>query len=205
MWRSALVVSCLLLISGCSTAGTAAYEPPPMTDQQVEAQAALDQEKNRQQYLEPYDLDAPNVSRIRFIDGNEWSRVMADCLTAAGFLTASTGEGLNSTPPKGQESAWALAAYTCSAQYPIDPHQTRPLTDEQIGHIYDYWRDDAVPCLEQAGAVGLPDPPSRQKFIDDYGSADDAWPLYWDLANQPGERWEEFTRLCPQQPPDLFG
>jgi hypothetical protein len=176
-----------------------------MTDQQVEAQAALDQENNRQQYLEPYGLDAPNVSRIRFIDGNEWSRVMADCLTAAGFLTASTGEGLNSTPPRGQESAWALAAYTCSAQYPIDPHQTRPLTDEQVGHIYDYWLTVAVPCLTAAGAVGLPDPPSRQKFIDNYGSADDPWPLYWDLAMQPGEGWDELNRLCPQQPADLFG
>jgi hypothetical protein len=205
MWKIVVTLSGVLLISGCSSAASDTYTAPPMTDQQVDAQAALDLESNRVLYLEPFGLATPNVTRIRFIDGSETPQVMADCLTAAGFATVTDGVGYSTTPPKGQESAWSLAAYTCSAQYPIDPHQTRPLSEEQIGHIYDYWLTIAVPCLEDAGAVGLPDPPSRQSFIDRYGSADDPWPLYWILANQPGEQWEEFNQLCPQQPPDLFG
>jgi hypothetical protein len=204
MKPAVLALIAVFITTGCSSAQNDDFSAPPMSDQEFETQAALDLEINRVQYLEPFGLAAPQVTRVHFIDGDAWVQVMAECLTAAGFPTAGDGDGINSTPPRGQEEAWNLAAYVCSAEYPIDPHQTRPLSDGQIGHIYDYLLTTAEPCLRAHGAVGLPDPPTRQYYIDHYG-AEDPWPLYWELANQPGDGWEAINEACPQQPPDIFG
>jgi len=177
-----------------------------MSDAEVEAQALIDLEQSKNRFLGVHpDVEVPVVSRIRFIQTSEWAPVMAECLTEAGFPTAASGEGIPATPPDGQEVSWALAAYTCSAQYPLDPHLTRPLSEEQLRYIYQYLTQVSVDCMRDLGFDDVSTPPSMQNFIETYGQAG-TWAPHYEAATQASpEVADAIAENCPQDPPGLFG
>ncbi len=200
----------LLAIAGCSSSTVETLAPPqvpPLTATDLEAQATLDLERARTQYLGAFpDADTPSVDRVRFITLNEWADVMAQCLTEAGFDAESAPDGgLLSSAPSGQELPYGLASYTCSAQYPIDPRENIALTTDQIRYLYDYYTLVATPCLEDLGFTDLPEPPSQQSYISTYESGP-SWDLYSAVALQADEdEWYEANELCPQRPAGLLG
>lgn len=203
---SALFVA-VSFVGGCTASSTP--EPPvvdPMSESDIEAQALLDLKQSETQYLGAFpDLEVPVVTRIRFIETDDWAPVMAECLTDAGFPTVAAGGGIPSTSPDGQEQSWALAAYTCSAQYPIDPHLTRPLNDDQIRYTYDYYTQVSVPCMKNLGFDDVSPAPSAQTFIDQYAKPG-SWSPYWDAATQAStDLWDQIQEECPETPPGIFG
>jgi hypothetical protein len=198
----ALIVGSVL--TACS-AGT--LDPPivpPMSASEIEAQAKLDLLGHKEHFLGTFpDIEVPVVARIRFIDMKDWADTLADCLTEAGFPTTASGGGISSTPPTGQELAWGLAAYTCSAQYPVDPRQTRPPSDAQIAYLYDYYTMIAVPCLEEVGFTDIAEPPSKQTYISTYGTPG-LWSPY-EQSHSTAAQWEEAAVSCPQVPDEVYG
>lgn len=199
----------LVAIAGCSSAPETLTPPevPPLSSASIEAQAALDLDRARVQYLGAFpDAEIPSVARIRFIALNEWADVMATCLTEAGFAAESSrGGGLASSAPEGQDLPYGLAAYTCSAQYPIDPRENVELNADQIRYLYDYYTEVATPCLEALGFTDFPEPPSQQTYISSYNSRPE-WDLYGAVALQATEdEWYEANDLCPQRPAGLLG
>lgn len=199
----------LLMAVGCSSAPAALTPPevPTLSKADLEAQAALDLDRVRVQYLGAFpDAEIPRVDRIRFIELDEWSDVMATCLTEAGFVAVSSPDGgLSSGAPDGQELPYGLAAYTCSAQYPVDPRENVELNADQIRYLYDYYTLVATPCLEKLGFTDLPEPPSQQSYISSYNSGP-SWDLYGAVSDQAtADEWYEANDLCPQRPPGLSG
>jgi hypothetical protein len=203
--RRAVAVIAVALLSGCSSTLTPPTVPP-MSEAEMDAQTLLDLEADRQFYLGAYpDAVVPSVTRIRFITTDEWPTVMAACLTEAGFPTIAGEEGIPSTPPTGQEQGWALAAYTCSAQYPLDPHLTRALTDDQKRYIYEYWVQVAVPCMREHGFDEVSTAPSMQTFLDEWAQPG-SWTPFFEVAMQAStEVADAINDDCPQDPPGLFG
>ncbi len=191
----------MLVLAACSSAPT----PPgrQFTPAELEAQARADVE-SAQDFLHEQFPDAvvPEVERIRFIDYTEWAHVMVGCMTDAGW-TVIEGEdgGMGSSPPDGQEEAFAIAQYVCGVQYPVDPRQTSPLNEEQLIYLYSYLTDVAVPCMEALGVTGIPDAPSQQTFVETYSEAD-AWYPY--SADMDAEQWSKVDKQCPQIPPGMY-
>lgn len=197
------------LIVGSALAGCAAgaLEPPivpPMSASEMEAQAELDLLAHQQHFLGAFpDADVPEVARVHFIDMKDWADTLAACLTEAGFPTESAGGGISASPPTGQELAWGLAAYTCNAQYPVDPRQTRPPSDAQIAYLYVYYTTVAVPCLREIGFSDIAEAPSKQTFISTYGS-DRMWSPYAN-STSTAEQWDRAAERCPQVPEEIYG
>lgn len=196
----------VVLLAGCSASSPTPPEVTRLSTAEVEAQAALDLENNRVHWLGAFpDVEVPEVERVRFIDWQEWPAVMASCLTDAGFPTESAQGGLPTAPPGGQESAWALAAYTCSAQYPVDPQQTVALNDDQLRYLYEYYTQVAMPCMRGLGFHDFSATPSVQTFMDDYGT-ERGWSPFTDVADGASdELWQSIERECPQVPDRLYG
>ena len=205
-----LLASLVLLTAvGCGSAPPTLRPPdvPDLSTTDLEAQAALDLDRARVQYLGAFpDAELPRVDRVRFIGLDEWADVMATCLTEAGFAAESSPDGgLISGATTGQELPYGLAAYTCSAQYPIDPRENIELNADQIRYLYDYYTLVATPCLEDLGFTDLPEPPSQQSYISSYNSGP-SWDLYSTVADQAtDDEWYEVNDLCPQRPPGLSG
>ena len=198
---SALIV---FLLAGCVPS---AIDPPklsPLSAAERAEQDALTLERARAEYLGDFpDVELPTVNRIRYITNDEWPQVMATCLTEAGFAATVQDGGLSTTAPDGQELPFGLAAYTCSAQYPVNPREMMKLSADQVRYIYDYYTRVAIPCLENLGYTDLPEPPSKQSFIDSYPGT---WDPYGTVSEQSdGDEWAEANRLCPQTPAGLYG
>ena len=198
----------LLFLSGCATSSDIRPpDVPNISTADLEAQAALDLDRARSQYLGQFpDVEVPVVQRVRFIALNGWADVMAECLRAAGFDATSTPDGgLQAGPPVGQEIPFGLAGYTCSAQYPIDPRENLPLNEDQIRYLYEYYVQVATPCLEALGFTNLPEPPSQQSYIGSYPTGP-SWDIYSTVAEQADEEeWYEANAKCPQRPTDIVG
>lgn len=152
------------------------------------------------QIVEVWDMDdPPEVTPIRTVTPEEFQELLQSCMAAAGFprqpdYAYSSG---------GQDEAFALAWYTCTAQYPIDDLYTQPLTDAQMRFWYAYLVDDAVPCYRANGwPVEESSIPSEERFIATFGSME-GWAPYLsdhdDLTPEEVERIQ--TDVCPLWPP----
>lgn len=149
------------------------------------------------------------VGVVREITPLEYGEVIVACMAEFGFAAEPIdgGEGVRYEPvPPEQNEALEAAYDECRARYPTAEVYTRPLTEEQLGILYDYWIEERFPCLAAEGITGF-DPPSRQTFISspDY----QRWSPEDLLASRAGsgERLHELLELCPRRPPleELYG
>lgn len=63
--------------------------------------------------------ERPEVELVREIGDEDWSAVQTECLTEAGFPpSVDSAEAVGWEVPAEQADAFALADYTCQAQYP---------------------------------------------------------------------------------------
>jgi len=165
-------------------------------------------EEKREIYLEP-DWEVPtDVGLVRFVEPDEYGRVIAQCVRDQGFDATETFDGGVSygAVPDDQTRAQREAIYRCEVQYPLHPRYLQPFTEDQIRTVYRYYVNELTPCLEAEGfAVG--DPPSEETFIATYGTADMWSPYDSILRGVSPEEWQQINERCPQEPPleDLYG
>ncbi|HWK19842.1 MAG TPA: hypothetical protein VNR37_03610 [Microbacteriaceae bacterium] len=204
----ALGVGACLVLVGCADVGPS---PTPslndLSDEQL-AQSTLDQAWTQFAARFP-DVERPSIERVRYIDIGEWPTVIGDCMHTEGFTQVGVnafGDGIDfGEVPAEQEEAFELARYVCTARYPLDPKISRPLDDDQISRLYDYYVGEHIKCLEELGYT-IPEPPTRQSFIETY--ATQPWLPIQFAAQQARalgmDAMVEMMRTCPQLPEGLW-
>lgn len=120
--------------------------------------------------------DAPPVDLIREVAREEYMTVQIECLTQAGFppTEVDRAAGVTWETPAEQVDAFALADYTCKAQYPEDPKYIQPYDEDQINIVYDWLIDETIPCYEDQGYI-VNDIPSREAFTDQWFTTMGHW------------------------------
>lgn len=191
----ALPLSVLLLLTGCTTAGPTAQLAGGELDPDVQAEW-------QNLHSQFPDVVQPHVEIIRRVDREVWAATIADCLREAGYpdVNADPDGGLSFETLESQAEQFALAKYVCVAQFPLETRFTAPLTEEQLGRLYDYMTLVQAPCLEAQG-FDIPAPPSKQRFVETYATA----PEWLPYANLPldvlqSDRLAEIQDLCPEDP-----
>ena len=142
--------------------------------------------------------DPPEVDMVREVGEDEAGRVLAQCLTDAGFPSSEVGDGVRTDLEGEQEEAYELALYVCTAQYPPPMRYLQPLGDEQLRILYDYQSSEVVDCLVAAG-FDRPTVPTLEVFIADF-RANRPWNpvLEADPERTSGcEEWPENDVLWP--------
>jgi len=191
-------------LSGCIGAEpVSTSDPIDLTDEQL-AQSILDQSWAEYSARFP-DVQRPRIERVRFITGDEWPTVISDCMHSEGFGQVGLNvfeDGIDfGVVPAEQEAAFELARYVCAARFPLNPKLQRPLSDDQLFRLYDYYVGDHTACLESLGYT-IPEPPTKQVFIETHLAT--PWlPIYF-AAPQARARGidaiVEMIKSCPQQP-----
>lgn len=151
--------------------------------------------------------DPPVVEPVRFVSPSDSKGAIDDCLQEEGWPMAA--DGSFEIAPE-QATAYDLSYYTCAARYPVADRYLRPFTSDQWALVYDHWRDDFYPCLDEHG-VAAPELISRETFLDSPTSwHPNASSVLHDSfsARFPGQDLDAFlVDECPISPPDseLYG
>jgi hypothetical protein len=195
---SSLTLSLVACSSGNSTSGDAQTVQNDGTDAVLQAQ--LDNEWAIVTGQFP-DTTRPYPEIVRLISPEEFPDTRAACLTEQGYVATVEDGGVEVNVADSQREALTLARYVCSAEYPIDPKYTEPLTSPQLELLYHYYINTLTPCLEEQG-LEPEDPPSFQTFSESYESAG-AWTPYKNITSDEAN-WSEINKLCPPAPAGLF-
>lgn len=202
-----LVGLVLVLVTGTSLLACSS----PRSDQTGSANPLnLEQrEANLRELAAGLGLDEPpSVDLVRFVAESEWTTVQLGCLNDLGYpvVAMPDGRGIDSSMIPASQAArggpYALAVYTCQAQYSMEP-STGELTEEELGELYDWYLGVEVPCLEEHGAE-VSDPPSRASFIETYNS--NPWIPFGAIDHEAlgPEKIDELLAECPQSPADVI-
>ena len=148
--------------------------------------------------------DPPDVDLVRWTTMSDYGPTMASCLQEAGFYAIGAGSGF--IFPDGisesQLSAYNMAEFECRAKYSLHPKYTQPLTEAQLGMLYDYWTQWLVPCEESLGLTP-PAAPTKETFVAQRLQGQSAWDPTEPL-NSVYEGSEEKTvqrqQTCPEYP-----
>lgn len=152
---------------------------------------------------EMYEIqDPPVVEPIRHITPAESKTLIDECMTDRGWPVVDGHIQFTSE----QRDSLNMDSYICAAQYPIRPEYLQPLDGAAWGRIYDYWVNEALPCLESEGLT-VNEPPSRETFVERR-----AWtPDSDQVRDQVRDRVRQgeypdiehvFTEVCPVSPPE---
>lgn len=189
----AVSLSMALALSGCAGEDpSASVESDATTSPGIDALDLYNQQA-REILIEQHGLDAseiPDVDVVRYVSLAESATVRASCLTEAGFpaVVVDGGAGVEIEVPGDQATALGLADYMCTAQYPIDPTQLQPYTQEQKEIVADFMLVEQVECLASLG-YEVADVPSRSTFLaqitDEMGGGGTPWDPYLHIVNPP--------------------
>jgi hypothetical protein len=202
----ALVVGFTASVAGCvfsgggPVPGASASVGSGTDPQAMEARALALEELALQLQI----ADPPEVELVRFIEPTEWVMAQIDCLMAGGFAVAVTSDGsgidVSQVPASMTErgGSFMLAQYICEAQFSVVPGDQAGLGPNQLSALYDLYLGVQVPCLEAHG-IAVSSPPSRQVFIDTYGT-DDMWIPYASVSHTIADAdWLALNTACPQE------
>lgn len=149
--------------------------------------------------------DPPEVAVVRYVSRVEAARVIAECLTAAGFpaTVGPDGDSYEVESTAEQNTALGLADYTCTAQYPVDPAETQPYTQSQREVIADYLLEELVSCLADHGYPVDGVPPSRSTFLAQFTGDSAPWNPYLHLQREPtaAADYDALELACPANTP----
>jgi hypothetical protein len=198
-----------MLLAIATTSSCAASVPPKpvpdsLTPEQKSQLIETDLQDEREALLARYpNLEVPDVVIVRVITLDEWGSTRAACMTEQGF-PAQVNEwgGTTGTGNLSQDQPLALARYICNAQFPVDPLYEQPLNDSQLAFLYYYYTHELRDCLIDHGQE-LPDPPSEQVFIEQYGT-DKTWTPYRFVSASDSDL-TELNEECPQAPEGIYG
>lgn len=165
--------------------------PPdePLSDRERE-RLRLDYADGRWEWVASSFPDAvrPEDPFEGYVAEEEFLLVFYECLVASGVrATLDPGGGIGWET---DSAADAVATYTCEMRSPAEP--VAPLSDRQVGYIYDYQVRIQAPCLRGLG-YDVPPAPPRAEFVED-------WPLVdWSAGGAPpsGALFERSSELCP--------
>lgn len=202
--RIALVGLLLVALSGCQSAPPKPPDVDGMSSAQVERIYKHDIAEFRENLLTAFpDAIIPEVTRVRFVDPQEWPLVFSECVTSEGFEAHPADGGVKYEPiPDAQAEAQNLAVFVCRVKYPVHPQFQVTLTDAELKYLYWYFTTDLKPCLEAAN-IEVPDAPSETVFIENY-SKDGGWDIYKHAVELSGDAWTKINTACPQVPPALY-
>lgn len=181
-------------------------EPPHMSAEAKEAayRAAMDQRWTGVADAFP-NANRPETQRVRFVAPSEMPAAVSACLREAGFEGSDTsdefGPAIDTSSPRGQEEAHAIAWFVCDARYPIDPALTQPLSEAEVKYMYAYSVSVLAPCLRAEG-YQISDPPSEQVYLESFGTAG-AWIPYAQVVPSSAEEFARLGATCPQNPEGL--
>lgn len=157
--------------------------------------------------------DPPETQIVRVLAPEEQPAVWEACMVEAGWQVSVTSDGGLVPPadlPEDQASVYAVADYTCHAQYPVDPALFRSFGEQQIEATYEYYVEELVPCLLKRGHR-VEEPPTwasfRSSWVADgrggFFASEGSWFPYdaVDPASLRDEEWQTLTEECPQSPP----
>ncbi|MCD4549406.1 hypothetical protein [Schaalia sp. lx-260] len=139
----------------------------------------------------------------RKIDDEEMRQNMS-CLEEKGWKVEQTnnyGQLSYSIDTQGDDALFAQMirdSEECEKLSP-SPYRDLVISVPDIEDIYEY-RLTVKACLENEG-IKITDPPTKQKFIDDFRNDRSYWNPYTDLmdvSNLTASRFREITEKCPQ-------
>lgn len=115
------------------------------------------------------DREPPADLSVIFVSPGDWGTTVVNCLSEAGFSNYTpldygfSWEGSASTPEED------YARLVCMASWQVDPAESGVMGPEQLGYLYDFYRESTVPCLERLGMTVL-EAPTRAQFIETGGN-----------------------------------
>ncbi|GGL39228.1 hypothetical protein GCM10012283_22150 [Phycicoccus endophyticus] len=113
-----------------------------------------------------------------------------------GVSIAATGDGIAvDSLPTNQRSSFQNAVRECESKAGPQPN-AKPLTEERVKSQYVALVKSKA-CLERLG-YSISDPPSEEKFVDDYLGGREPWSPFNDVADLSASKWDEVNRTCPQ-------
>lgn len=132
-------------------------------------------------------IDQPIVEIVRYSTHDDQFRTYAECMTRAGYPSSYVvSEGVvTQSAPHTDSSQFALAQYTCEAQYPLDPVDLGLLTAGQAAYLERYWTGYLTPCLRGVG-VDLPEVPRATALAPGSGSIASSWEPYRQVREMSG-------------------
>lgn len=153
----------------------------------------------------------PQVGVVRETTPEESPQAMATCLEEAGWSPTLRPDGAIEVGPftPEQEESYNLSLYICGEQYPVAERYTAALTREQHQVVYEYSRDEFIPCVEELG-IQLGALPSLEAYLADPRQdwmGDVTGHLKQAVSDGRLEYLNEWLVLCPPQPPSdvLYG
>jgi hypothetical protein len=196
----------VLVVAASLTAGGIALtapEPPPPLDPDVafeQYQGGIAEQWAELQQKYP-DAVRPRVGFVRFITSEEEPEVIAACLRAQGIPAVIDENGVGTTTPIGEEQRYDLAWFACAVQFPVDPSEYQPLTDDEMYFLYRFYVDEQIPCLEARG-YEISSPPGFDDFRARWWSGE-MWAPYLDVVENDFQRFLATQEACPPLPPEL--
>ncbi len=146
----------VIMLTGC----VQALRPPAdgFTDEQSLKRALARAE-------EMFPAGLPDGYTVTLVASQDLGDAIVGCLADEGFddYTAD-GIGVIWKGAGAVSDAEGQARQLCTALWQMNLDETGALNDQQLGYLYDYYRESVVPCLAMAG-VTLPDAPTRREFI----------------------------------------
>lgn len=201
------LIATLLASTGCTQQTVS--RPPALPIASAQILESLDKQAsdNERSLLEQTSpgVTVPTVARVRYVRPLEWAATAAKCIGQSGFSTSVGQDGgiESGTIPHGQSGAYALAAYTCKVQYPIDPKYSVPYSTQELDYLYHYFTKTLTPCLTKHKQNVL-STPSRQRFGDTYGK-DESWDPYTNVSGISEKEFGQLKAKCPELPSGFRG
>ncbi len=179
--------------------------PTPLTEAEQLAvfEASIDQRWSWVTEQYPSAL-RPEVELVRVVDSKEWGRVMARCLTDAGFPASSddTGYSVDTSTRGGRPSLFAEAEFACNARYPDRALLAFLQSEGERNALYDYYTGFVRPCLALAGQQPTLPPPSREDFVAEsiFRSTWHPYLAVWQRAAPSDDLMTSLQFRCPPEP-----
>lgn len=155
--------------------------------------------------------DPPEVAVVRETTPEEYQQAVASCLEESGWSPTLHPDGTVEVGPftPEQEDAYNLAEYICGEQYPVADIYTTELTQEQQLMVYEYTREEFIPCVEGLG-IHPGELPSLEAYLADPHQdwmGDITGQLKQAVSDGRIEYPNEWLVLCPPRPPSdvLYG
>jgi hypothetical protein len=195
-----------LALCGCSSAPA-----PGLTSDQFSS-VLLDQQDLAWQATGLDDSLRPAIPLPTVVSPGQQFEYIVECLHSAGFAGyeldngtlghSSSGDSTGASSTMEEQVAAqalvdqeAIAFYTCSETYPIDPSEYGMVTTEQLNYIYDYYATELIPCLVRHG-FDVRSAPRRADFAPP-GQHKLTWNPYDELVPAP----RSLVANCTAMPP----
>ena len=196
-----LVLAAVLVLTGC-----VAVPPPGPSDDEIAA--------TQQHFLDKtwastgLGGDQPVVEAAPPVASDVWAETLFTCVRQLGFQPEgvqysleSGAELLSGNSEPVDDPDLQRAFYQCVAANPrIPDERERPLSEEQLDFIYDYYQSWLVPCMIMNGFT----PSAAPTRVEFHALAGQWNPYYAVDVGLGGVEYEELERICGAERPQLY-